>query len=203
MFEIYFRRRPYLNMYGTCCSCISFCKSIVSQARANGFVSTNVLSDGDRRIGSSNWFILARLSALDDESASVETAEWKLNCGVDDRLRWFNNFLNNKFEDDDDGWISYSDDSLEISREDNGESSSSVNIPDISPPESWSTLSTGRWLTSLSEEDKSADGDLWIKWRAGGDDGRPCTVVHKNNDEIIETMNTARMSKNMIIRTRI
>ena len=56
LFEMsyFLRRRPYLNMYGVGCSSITFCKSIVSQARAIGLVSTKTLSEGDKRVDSLN-----------------------------------------------------------------------------------------------------------------------------------------------------
>jgi hypothetical protein len=41
-------------MYGAGFSFISFSKSMVSQIRANGFVSTKAVSEGDKRIGSFN-----------------------------------------------------------------------------------------------------------------------------------------------------
>ena len=117
-------------MYGTCCSCISFWKSIVSHARANGLVSTNVLSDDDKRTGS---FLLSN----DDVSVN----ELNFKCGLCERLFSVGNESSNDDDDDDD------ESSLLFAP---------INISEIS----LSTLGTGRCLKSLSDEDRSAvDGE--------------------------------------------
>jgi len=63
LFNYYLRRLPYLKMYGTGCSSMTFCKSIVSQVRASGFVSTKILSEGDKRVDSLKWLRLTTLFA--------------------------------------------------------------------------------------------------------------------------------------------
>lgn len=50
---------------------MSFCRSIVNQARANGLVSINVFNDGDKRIGSSMELKFDVLSPLDDDDDDV------------------------------------------------------------------------------------------------------------------------------------
>jgi len=75
LFHYFLRRRPYLKIYGTGCSSMTFCKSIVSQARANGLVSTKALSEGDKRVDSLKLLKLTTLSAFDGSAnAAAATA---------------------------------------------------------------------------------------------------------------------------------
>jgi len=59
-----------------------FFKRTESQARARGFVSTKILSEGDKRVDSLNWLKLTTLLAS-DASARAAAAVLKLKCFAD------------------------------------------------------------------------------------------------------------------------